>query len=304
MNEPKIPVLYAPTASGKTAIVMSLYDKLNIEICSMDSMQIYKKMNIGTAKPLPEELAHYPHHLIDIVYPDESYDVNQYRQDALNKIETVKARNRVPLFVGGTGLYMDILRYGLFEGVTRDEKLRRELEVKESETPGILMDTLSRIDPVAAAKIHPNDLKRKIRALEVYYKTGRKFSEMGRERLPDERFVLIYLSRERSVIYDRINRRVDQMIEMGLIEETSELMKGYTSDLQSMKAIGYRETIDYLNGVYDSKADYIDSLKKNTRHYAKRQIIWGRRYEEMERFDLDSEDLDSFCERLNRLIYI
>ncbi|HOO33507.1 MAG TPA: tRNA (adenosine(37)-N6)-dimethylallyltransferase MiaA [Thermotogota bacterium] len=304
MNEPKIPVLYAPTASGKTAIVMSLYDKLNIEICSMDSMQIYKKMNIGTAKPLPEELAHYPHHLIDIVYPDESYDVNQYRQDALNKIETVKARNRVPLFVGGTGLYMDILRYGLFEGVTRDEKLRRELEVKESETPGILMDTLSRIDPAAAAKIHPNDLKRKIRALEVYYKTGRKFSEMGRERLPDERFVLIYLSRERSVIYDRINRRVDQMIEMGLIEETSELMKGYTSDLQSMKAIGYRETIDYLNGVYDSKADYIDSLKKNTRHYAKRQIIWGRRYEEMERFDLDSEDLDSFCERLNRLIYI
>ena len=304
MNEPKIPVLYAPTASGKTAIVMSLYDKLNIEICSMDSMQIYKKMNIGTAKPLPEELVHYPHHLIDIVYPDESYDVNQYRQDALNKIETVKARNRVPLFVGGTGLYMDILRYGLFEGVTRDEKLRRELEVKESETPGILMDTLSRIDPAAAAKIHPNDLKRKIRALEVYYKTGRKFSEMGRERLPDERFVLIYLSRERSVIYDRINRRVDQMIEMGLIEETSELMKGYTSDLQSMKAIGYRETIDYLNGVYDSKADYIDSLKKNTRHYAKRQIIWGRRYEEMERFDLDSEDLDSFCERLNRLIYI
>jgi len=304
MNEPKIPVLYAPTASGKTAIVMSLYDKLNIEICSMDSMQIYKKMNIGTAKPLPEELAHYPHHLIDIVYPDESYDVNQYRQDALNKIETVKARNRVPLFVGGTGLYMDILRYGLFEGVTRDEELRRELEVKESETPGILMDTLSRIDPAAAAKIHPNDLKRKIRALEVYYKTGRKFSEMGRERLPDERFVLIYLSRERSVIYDRINRRVDQMIEMGLIEETSELMKGYTSDLQSMKAIGYRETIDYLNGVYDSKADYIDSLKKNTRHYAKRQIIWGRRYEEMERFDLDSEDLDSFCERLNRLIYI
>jgi len=298
----KIPIIFAPTATGKTELIIKLSRELNVEICSMDSMQIYKKMDIGTAKPTPEELNRYPHHLIDIVFPDEAYDASKYRQNAFQQIDAILSRGNLPLFVGGTGLYMDVLRYGLFDGVTRDETLRDELTQKEQESPGILMEMLKRVDEESASRIHENDLKRKIRALEVYFRTGQKFSELGRKRIPDERFALIYLSRERKEIYERINSRVDKMISAGLVEETEGLMREYSPNLQSMKAIGYRETIDYLRGIFPSQEAYVDTLKKNTRHYAKRQIIWARRYGEMETVCVDSNVPSDICRQLKAII--
>jgi tRNA dimethylallyltransferase len=302
MKPSGIPIVYAPTATGKTEIVMSLSKILNIEICSMDSMQIYKKMDIGTAKPTQNELSEYPHHLLNIVFPDENYDVNRYRKDALNIIDSIEKNGNRPLFVGGTGLYMDALRYGLFEGVSRDENLRKELEKKETESPGVLMEILTRVDPEAASKIHPNDLKRKIRALEVFYLTGKRFSEIGRERKADERFIMIYLIRNREAIYKRVNARVEMMIKKGLIEETAELMRDYSPDLQSMKAIGYRETIDFLNGCFESKEAFVETLKKNTRHYAKRQIIWARRYKEIFPVTVDDKKTKEICDEITTIL--
>ena len=183
-------------------------------------------------------------------------------------------------------MYMDILRYGLFEGVTKDEKLRAHLMAEERETPGLLRKRLSQIDPVSAEKIHPNDVKRTIRALEVYLLSGKTFSKLGQQRKADERFQLIFLLPDRKKLYETINLRVERMVERGLIDETSELIKRYNPKFQSMKAIGYRETIDYLSGQFATKKDYIDTLKKNTRHFAKRQIIWSRRYDEAIKFDM------------------
>ena len=285
----KIPILYAPTATGKTSLLLKLSENFPLEVCSMDSMQIYKEMNIGTAKPTLKEQVICPHHLVDLVYPDETFDVNKYRLLALEKVEELTNRNKVFLFAGGTGLYMDILRYGIFEGVPKDEELRMKMMAEEEEKPGLLRARLSQIDPDSADKIHPNDLKRTIRALEVYLLSGKTFSKLGRLRKPDDRFQLIFLLPDRNKLYEKINLRVEKMVEKGLIEETKELLRKYKPTCQSMKAIGYRETIDYLTGNITSKDEYLKTLKKNTRHFAKRQIIWSRRYNEGLRIDISEK---------------
>ena len=253
----------------------------------MDSRQIYRYMDIGTAKPTLEERKRVPHHMIDILNPDEYYNAYMYRKDALKVMEEIRARGKVPVFVGGTGLYADALIRGIFEGVPADENIRRELKELEERERGILRKMLEDFDPEAAAKIHPNDLKRTIRALEVYLKTGKKISQLQKSAKPAGNFRIIVLFRERKELYERINKRAEKMVEMGLVEETKELLEmGYGEDLNSMKTIGYKETVDYLKGKYDYD-HYIHVLKRNTRHFARRQIIWARRYNESERIAIN-----------------
>jgi len=265
-------------------------------------MQIYKGMDIGTAKPSREEQEICKHHLIDLVYPDEGFDANRYRQMALAKIDELEKKELSFVFAGGTGLYMDVLRYGLFEGAPKDPELRQRLEKLEHENPGYLYEQLCKLDPESASKIHPNDMKRKTRALEVFLITGQRFSELGKKRVADERFELIFLNPERQKLYEDINLRVDKMIENGLIEETKSIVEKYGTQIQSMKAIGYAETIDYLKGKFTSFEDYRQTLKKNTRHYAKRQIIWSRRYPDAKHLNIKDIGEQELLKKLEKTL--
>jgi len=282
----KIAIIGGPTAVGKTDLMVEVCEEINAEIVSMDSRQIYRYMDIGTAKPTPEQRERVHHHMIDILDPDEYYNAFLYRKDSLKTVEDILRRGKIPVYVGGTGLYADALVRGIFEGVPADENIRKELRELEKREPGILRKMLEEFDPEAATRIHPNDLKRTIRALEVYMKTGKRISELQKEARGDDRFFIIVLTRERYDLYDRINKRAEKMVEMGLVEETEKLLEmGYNENLNSMKTIGYKETIDYLKGKYDF-SHYLHVLKRNTRHFARRQIIWSRRYKEAFKINL------------------
>lgn len=271
-------VVTGPTGVGKTNIAIELALRLNAEIVSVDSRQIYRFMDIGTAKPTLEQRRLVPHHLIDIVYPDEYYSVYNFRNDALRTISQIRARGKIPLLVGGTGLYIDALTRGIFEGAPRNEQLRQELLEKESREPGRLRKMLEGIDPEAASRIHVNDLKRTIRALEVWFQTGCTISQLQRASKPSGNFTIVVLTRDRRELYDRINVRVERMIEEGLVEEVKSLLKmGYSKDLNALKTIGYQEVIEYLEGK-ESFERTVEKIKRNTRHFARRQLIWFRRY--------------------------
>ncbi|HOM54674.1 MAG TPA: tRNA (adenosine(37)-N6)-dimethylallyltransferase MiaA [Thermotogota bacterium] len=286
----KIPVLFGPTAVGKPDLVLKLCETYPIEVISMDSMQIYRQMDIGTAKPSKEVLAVAKHWMIDILDPQEEYNAYRYRSDALKAIEDVRSRDKIPLVVGGTGLYLDALIHGLFEGVSKDEGLRRELRKTEENNPGYLRAFLKEADPESYARIHPNDIKRTIRALEVYLLSGKTLSTAQKDRVGDERFLIVECVRGREELYSRIDARVDAMIQEGLLEETRALLEqGCTAQTQSMKAIGYRESIQFLQGLIPTKEQYRHRLKVNTHHYARRQIIWGRKYARKTSCDLSTE---------------
>jgi len=275
----KIAIVGGPTGVGKTELMIEICEEIGAEIISMDSRQIYRYMDIGTAKPTLEQRARVPHHMIDLLDPDEYYNAFMYRKDALKVVEEVVKRGKIPVFVGGTGLYADALMRGIFEGVPADENIRKELRELERREPGTLRKMLEEFDPEAATRIHPNDLKRTIRALEVYMKTGRRISELQKETKGDERFFVIVLTRERNELYERINRRVDEMVRNGLVEEVKKLLEmGYSKDLNSMKTIGYKEVVDFLEGKYDFQK-MVHFIKRNTRHFARRQLIWFKRYE-------------------------
>ncbi|MCD6448920.1 MAG: tRNA (adenosine(37)-N6)-dimethylallyltransferase MiaA [Thermotogaceae bacterium] len=281
-----IPVVYGPTGVGKTEILLEICEEINCQIISMDSRQIYRYMDIGTAKPTVAEQKRVKHYMIDILNPDEYYNAYMYRKDVHALSEALKKENIKVVIVGGTGLYLDALVRGIFEGVPADENIRKELKKLHEQEPGILRKMLEDVDPEAAKKIHPNDLKRAIRALEVYMKTGRKISELQKNAEPSGKYGIIILWRERKDLYDRINKRAEKMVEMGLVEETEKLLEmGYNENLNSMKTIGYKETIDYLKGKYDF-SHYLHVLKRNTRHFARRQIIWSRRYKEAFKINL------------------
>ncbi|HBU00547.1 MAG: tRNA dimethylallyltransferase [Thermotoga petrophila] len=298
----KIAIVGGPTAVGKTDIMIEVCEEIGAEIISMDSRQIYRYMDIGTAKPTSEQRRRVPHHMIDIIDPDEYYNAFMYRKDSLRAMEDVLRRGKIPVYVGGTGLYADALVRGIFEGVPADENIRKELRELERKEPGILRKMLEEFDPEAATRIHPNDLKRTIRALEVYMKTGRRISELQKEAKGDDRFFIIVLTRERYELYERINKRVDKMIEMGLVDEVKRLLgMGYSKDLNSMKTIGYREVIDYLEGKYDLDK-MVHLIKRNTRHFARRQIIWFKRYKEAVWYNLTFEDVGEVKEKLKKLI--
>ncbi len=285
-----IPIVYGPTAVGKTELMLNVCQSLDCEIISMDSRQIYRYMDIGTAKPTKEEREIVPHHMIDIIDPDQNYNAFMYRKDAIKIMRDLKSRGKIPVFVGGTGLYAEALVRGIFEGVPADENIRKELKKLHEKEPGILRKMLEEFDPESAKKIHPNDLKRTIRALEVYIKTGERISQLQKEARPAGDFKIVILWRERKELYERINLRVEKMIEKGLIDETKRLLDmGYSKDLNSLNTIGYKETIEFLEGKYDFQ-HYLHILKRNTRHFARRQIIWSKRYKDAVKINLTFEE--------------
>lgn len=294
----KIIVIVGPTAVGKTYASVELAKKLNTEIISADSMQIYKGMDIGTAKVTIDEMQGIKHHMIDVVNPNEDYSVSEFRYDSEKIIGNMHSNGKVPIIVGGSGLYVNSLIYDLdFANAKSDEKLREYYDYYHKEHgEDALYEKLQRIDPEAAEKIHKNNVKRVIRALEVYDLTGVKFSEQNTDiRKPSNKYqcILVGLSLDRKILYERINQRVDIMIEQGLIDEVKELLnKGYHKDLVSMRGIGYKEIIDYLDGDL-SLEEAVNILKRNTRRFAKRQYTWFLRDSNVKWFDLENiKDID------------
>lgn len=304
----KIIVIVGPTAVGKTYVSVELAKKIDTEIVSADSMQIYKEMNIGTAKITKHEMQGIPHHMLDVVNPDENYSVSEFKQDSEKVIDELLKNNKVPIVVGGSGLYVNSLIYDLDFGKAKsNEKLRDYYDYYHKEHgEDALYDKLLKIDPAAAEKIHKNNVKRVIRALEVYDITGVKFSELNTDiRKPSDKYecILVGLSMDRKILYNRINERVDKMISEGLINEVQSLLdKGYHRDLISMKAIGYKEIIDYLEG-NTSLEEAVNILKKNTRRFAKRQYTWFLKDENVKWFDVtDIKDLQIAVEDIYKYI--
>ena len=277
----KILAVVGSTASGKTSTAVCLAKKLNGEIVSCDSMQIYRRMDIGTAKPTEKEKEGIPHHLIDIAEPDQPFSCADYVKAAQDAIADLTARGKLPILCGGTGLYLDsLLRGGNFEETQTNPALRQELlEFAQCYGNHALHERLTAIDPESAAAIHENNVKRVVRAIEIYETTGMTKTEADRRsRIPDSPYdatVIGLRYHEREILYDRINRRVDIMMEQGLVEETRGLMEEgvFERNSTAAQAIGYKELLGYLRGE-ESLANAVERLKQATRRYAKRQITW------------------------------
>ena len=282
----KVIVICGPTASGKTALSIELAKRINGEVVSADSMQIYDEMSIGTAKPDEEEMQGIKHYLIGNVSPTIRYSVSDYKCDAMNAIEEIIKKNKMPIVVGGTGLYVNSLIYGIdYPEVKTDLEYREELEkIAKKEGLKHLYEKAMQIDPEAAKNISENDKKRIIRILEIYKETGKTKTQLEIESRKngvqyDYRVFAINMPRE--ILYDRINRRVDIMIERGLIDEVKQLYEKYGEELRTaVQGIGYKEVIDYLNGVY-SKEEMVEKIKMETRRYAKRQLTWFRKIQDI-----------------------
>ncbi|HHV94937.1 MAG TPA: tRNA (adenosine(37)-N6)-dimethylallyltransferase MiaA [Clostridiaceae bacterium] len=285
-------VIVGPTASGKTKISIELAKLIGGEIISADSMQVYKYMDIGTAKPTLEERQGIEHYLIDVVYPDDEFNVVKFQKLALEYIEHILRKGKIPIVAGGTGLYINSLIYNIkFSESATDWKLREELN-KIALTKGskYLHDMLKEIDPEAAAKIHYNNTKRIIRAIEVYRTTNKPITyhqKMSRLEPPKYNFILVGLTMDRELLYDRINKRVDDMLNKGLVDEVKKLIDmGYHEKLQSMQGLGYKELFWYFKGK-TTLEESIYFLKRNTRHYAKRQITWFKQNKDINWIDID-----------------
>jgi tRNA dimethylallyltransferase len=274
-------VLLGPTAVGKTKVAIELAAALGTDVLTADSRQVFRGMDIGMDKPTPAERRGVPHRLIDLVEPDAPFNVGDYRRLAVHEITRLHEEGRLPLVVGGTGLYIRALVRGLWEGPAADWALRHHLmQLGRSEGPDYLYRELSRVDPTLAATLHPRDEAKIIRGLEIYTLTGRPLSECHQEHRFDERpyrALLLGLAMPREVLYRRIERRVDQQLSTGLVEETRRLLAaGYGRDLGSMKGLGYRQIAGHLAGEYDY-VEAVRRLKRDTRHFAKRQMTWFRK---------------------------
>jgi tRNA dimethylallyltransferase len=295
-RDPLLVVILGPTASGKTALSLALAEQLSGEIVSCDSVAVYREFEIGTAKPTREERARVPHFMIDIAAPDEEITAGDYARRARAQLSDIKARGKLPIVVGGTGLYLRALISGLFPGPERSEdlrnKLRNKVEVGEGEE---LHKVLARLDPEAAAKIHPNDKPKLIRAIEVCLVAGERMSQMwqrGRDPLTGFRVLRIGLDPPRSDLYERINSRCVRMFERGLVEETRELLKRYRppdfgSEMdarpvaKALGSLGYRQAVALLREEV-TQAECVDAAQQGHRNYAKRQMTWFRREPEVE----------------------
>lgn len=282
MNEKhKVIVICGPTASGKTALSIDLAKKINGEIVSADSMQIYKDMDIGTAKPTKQEMGEIKHYLLDFVSPEDRYSVAQYKQDAKKAIKEIINKGKTPIIVGGTGLYVDSLIYEIeYNDIKLDEEYRKKLE-KIAEEQGLeeLYKKAVEIDPEAMKKISQNDKKRIMRVLEIYHSTGKTKTEQEKEsrKNPVEYDYRVFaINWDREILYQRINKRVDIMVDQGLIEEVKEILNKYDKFPTAMQGLGYKEVVDYLNGIY-TKEEMIEKIKLETRRYAKRQLTWFRK---------------------------
>ena len=285
-------VVVGPTASGKTKLSIELAKAVNGEIVSADSMQVYKYMDIGTAKPDLEEMSGIRHYMIDEVLPGEEFSVARFQELALKYIEEIHAKGKIPIVTGGTGLYINSLVYNInFSETISDWELREKLKNEAKEKGNrYLHDRLKEIDPEAAARIHENDLKRIIRAIEVYTHTQKPISyhqEISRLKPPEYNYILIGLRMDRELLYERINRRVDIMIDRGLIDEVRKLRNlGFVKNTVAMQGLGYKEILWYLKGEL-TLDEAVDLLKRETRRYAKRQMTWFRRMEGIYWIDVD-----------------
>ncbi|UEB33331.1 tRNA (adenosine(37)-N6)-dimethylallyltransferase MiaA [Finegoldia magna] len=296
-------VIVGPTGVGKTRLSIFLAKRLNSEIISADSMQIYKYMDIGTAKVEPKYQKEIKHHLIDIVEPDDNFNVEQFQSLCIEKIEEISSKKKIPIIVGGTGLYINSITHKLeFNTVKSDEKLRHELEnIAESQGNQKLHKMLEDVDPESASKIHKNNVRRVIRAIEVYKLTDHKFSEINDKfdhYNDDYDFYIIGLNDNRESLYERINQRVDEMIDEGFMSECKYIYEMTDENSQSIQAIGYREAFMYLNNQISYK-DMISLMKKNSRKYAKRQLTWFRQDERINWMNLEDfkkfEDIEQVC---------
>lgn len=271
-------VVCGPTACGKTALALKLADTLPVEVISADSRQVYRGMDIGTAKPTADELRRVAHHLIDVVDPDEQFSAADFAEAGRAAVIDILHRGRIPLIVGGTGLYIRALTEGLVDAPGGDEELRRQLwQMEREQGEGTLHRLLQQQDPVSASRIHPRNLVRIIRALEVFAMTGRPLSELHSEHaFADAPFATLKvgLFTEREELFRRIDRRTEMMHEAGLFQEASALLgQGYSPQLKALQTIGYRESVQYLAGQL-SQNEAVALIQRETRRYAKRQLTW------------------------------
>lgn len=300
-------ILLGPTAVGKTSLSLSLASLLKTEIISSDSMQIYRFMDIGTAKPSSKQREEIRHHMIDIVNPWEYFSTGEYIERVRDIIEKLFIEGKIPLVVGGTGLYIRAMTEGIFQGPDADWSLRNRLIREESLNPGSLYGRLKEVDPDSASKINPADMRRIIRALEVYYSTGKTISDMQRgltKPLPYQ-FLKIGITRERGELYSIIERRVDEMLKAGLVEEVREVLtminrnsKDKLIPLPAFQAIGYKEIGGYLADFY-VLSEAVRLIKKRTKMYAKRQFTWFKKEEGIRWFDISGRrDFDKIAEEI------
>ena len=280
--ERKVIIITGPTCSGKTKIGISLAEKLYTEIISADSRQLFKFLNIGTAKPTTDELQLVKHHFIDFLKPDEDYNVSRFETDSLKIIDKLFVNGRTPIVVGGSGLYIKALTEGIFNSVDVDDDYRAELKGKREKFGNeYLYEELKKVDPQSASGMLPQNWKRVMRALEVFHLTGEsiwKFQE-NYERKTDYKFILFGLNWEREKLYRNIENRVDEMIKDGLVDEVKNILSlGYSKNINSLNTVGYKEIISYLeNEITFERA--VELIKRNTRRYAKRQMTWFRKTE-------------------------
>ena len=304
--KPKVVVIVGPTASGKTALSIELAKKIDGEIISSDSMQIYKDMDIGTAKVTKEEAQGIKHYLVDFVSPDQRYTVSDFKKDSETAIKEILEKGKVPIVVGGTGLYVNSLIYGIeYQDMKIDEEYRNML-IKRAEDPLELekmWDEANTIDPEAMVKISKNDMKRIIRVLEIYKSTGKTKTEqeiLSRQKGTEYDFKVFGISMDRERLYERINLRVDLMIEAGLEDEVRNLLEKYDEFPTAMQGLGYKEVKEYFDGIL-TREEMIDKIKQESRRYAKRQLTWFRRNEEIVWLDKDDgmeNNIKTILERL------
>lgn len=279
--KPRLVVIVGPTAAGKTELAVRLAERFDGEIVNADSMQVYRGMEIGTAKPSAEQRGRVPHHLLDLVEPDHPFSASDFRQEAVRVIADIHSRGRRVFVVGGTGLYIKALLQGLVDSPSGDESLRKELEeVARIQGKGELLRQLAEVDPVTARRLHPNDKLRIIRALEVYRLTGRPISRFRSEHDFGGNYyrpLQIGIRVPREELNQRIDRRVERMLEEGLVQEVQALLAGgYHAGLKAMRAIGYKEICAFLAGA-SPLDETVRLIKRDTRHYAKRQETWFKR---------------------------
>jgi tRNA dimethylallyltransferase len=291
--ERKVIVIVGPTCSGKTKVSIELAKKINSEIISADSRQIYIYLDIGTAKPLNEDLETVKHHFINYLYPDENYNVSRFENDAIEVIEKLLSKDKTPIIAGGSGLYINAIVDGIFDSVNADDEFRQEFNLKREKFGNeYWYNELQKVDPLSASEMLPQNWKRVMRALEVYHLTGQPIWKFQRDykRESNISFIQFGIEWPREILYDNINNRVVSMISDGLVNEVKSILtNGYGSNLNSLNTVGYKEIISYLqNEISLDRA--VELIKRNTRHYAKRQMTWFRKDKRINWIKIQSEE--------------
>lgn len=295
--KPKIICIGGPTGVGKTSLAIKLANLFDGEIVSCDSIAIYKHLNIGSAKPTPEEQSQAKHYMIDIREPNQEFSMAEYRQEAKAVIQDILSRGKLPIVVGGTGLYMKGLLFPMELGKSEKSDEIREKYKKIAEEKGgqYLLDYLAKIDAESASKLHAKDIIRIIRAIEIFELTGKTKSSFKTQMESEFDYMLIFLNDDRQKLYERINLRVDKMLEMGLFDEIKKLVKdfGLTRENQSMQGIGYKEFFDYFDGIVNFE-QLVENIKQDSRHYAKRQNTWFKAMPNVKEYD---------CHNVEKIIF-